>query len=702
MKLTIGKKLIFSFLLLALLVLLSGVVGVIILNKVSRSADTVAQEKVPIQYSVMKANLTVEKIEKAIAGYTHSSSGLAKQETKLLAELDEFDMWISLLEHGTLSEKFTKSNSYKIYKKLKLTIVVPKSSKELLKIIRNIVKESTVFRKDCTDLIKAQNKYLSYSVTINGRSYDLPSYLLILQRDHVIWGKALEYSVNIVTPFKGNTDPKKGSLGIWLNTYNIEDNQLNKLIQKMNKAHEKIMKTAVKINKEAESKGKSRQFNRGAGSLGKIERSFGKIHKYIEPIYQDLYTTKASTQDALTQSGLKISKGLNTLVKGAEKEMSNALKNADSSKKSGITFLIILTIAAVLIAIGLGIYMSRYLTTKITALANTTRQISQGNLKNKVEVSSKDELGNLAKDTNTMTDNLRKIISQITDYSTQLTKSSSDLTGLATSMSRGSQNMTEKSESVAAAAEEMSANMNSVAATSEEASTNINTVSIATDEINSSISEIAKNSETGSSITQKAVERAERATKRVNELGDAAQEINKVTEVISEISEQTNLLALNATIEAARAGEAGKGFAVVASEIKQLAIQTAEATDNIKTRIEGIQNSTSYTVKEIEEVAKIIENVNEIVTSIATAVEEQSATTKEISENMGQASSGLQEVNDNVTQSTNVSNEIAKDIGEVNSNSQEVLKESKLVEKSSEELKKLATNLEELISQFKL
>ncbi|MCK5165362.1 MAG: methyl-accepting chemotaxis protein [Desulfobacula sp.] len=702
MKLTIGKKLTISFLILAILVLLSGIVGIMILNKVSRSADTVAKEKVPVLYSVMKANLAVEAIQKSIGEYIHSSSGLIQKEKKLTAKLDEFDMWISMIEHGTSSDKFTKSKSYNIYKTLKLNIIVPQSSKELLKKVGNVLKESTAFRKGCTDLIKAHNEYLSYSVTAQDKNYDLPSYLLILQRDHINWTNGLEDAVNIVTVFSGNTDPAKGLLGTWIHTYKVEDEGLNKLIQKMSKYHKKLMGYAVKINSEDEAEGKSKQFNRSGGASARIAQYFGKIHEYVAPVYRNLDITKTEKLKALTQSAVKINKELGNLVKGAEQEMAVALENSESSKKSGSIFLIVLTIAAVLIALILGIYISRYLTTSITGLAEVTKLIAQGDLKKKVTVSSNDELGDLASDTNAMTDNLRKIISQITDYSAQLTKSSSDLTELASSMSEGAQNMTAKSESVAAASEEMSTNMNSVAATSEEAATNINTVSIATDEINSSINEIAKNSETGNSITQEAVEKAESATQRVNELGEAAKEISKVTEVISEISEQTNLLALNATIEAARAGEAGKGFAVVASEIKQLALQTAKATRDIKIRIDSIQNSTSDTVLEIKGVAKIIENVNDIVGTIAAAVEEQSATTREISENMGQASQGLQEVSENVAQSTSVANEIAQDIGEVNTSSNEVLNNSDLVNQSSGELKKLANDFQELISQFKL
>ena len=702
MKLTIGKKLTFSFLLLAFLVLVSGIVGIIILNKVSRSADTVAKEKVPIQHSVMKADIVVAGIEKSIVEYTHSSSGLVEQEKKLLAKLDEFDMWISMLEHGTSSDEFIKSKSYNIYKALKLNIIVPQSSKGLLKTIENVKKESAVFKKGCAELVKAHNEYLSYSVTIQDKNYDLLSYLLMLERNHSSWLKVLEDSVIAAIPFDRNTDPAKGMLGTWIHTYKIEDESLNKLIQKIDKYYKKLMGYIVKINKEDEPKRKIRLHERSRGSSIRITQYFGKIHDYITPIYQNLDTTKTEKLNALAQSAAKINNEFANLVKGAEKEMSIALNNSESSKKNGTILLIILTIAAVLIAAAQGIYISRYLTRSITALADVTKLIAKGDLKNKVNISSKDELGGLARDTNAMTDNLRNMIGRITDFSAQLIKCSSDLTGLASSMSDGAKTMTSKSESVATASEEMSTNMNSVAATSEEAATNINTVSIATDEINSSISEIAKNSETGNSITKEAVEKVGSATQRVNELGKAAKEINKVTEVISEISEQTNLLALNATIEAARAGEAGKGFAVVASEIKQLAIQTAEATNDIKTRIKSIQDSTSDTVLEIEGAAKIIKNVNEIVGTIAAAVEEQSATTKEISENMGQASMGLQEVSENVAQSTSVSNEIAKDISEVNTSSNELLKESDFVNTSSEELKKLATDLQELVSQFKL
>jgi len=702
MKLTIGKKLTFSFLLLAFLVLLSGGGGILILNKVACSNNKMAKEKVPVLYSVMKADLAVVATEKFIDEYVHSYLGLDQKWEKLLAKLDELDMWIAMIEHGTLSEKFTKSNLYNVYKRLQLDIIVPQSSEELLKIIVSLKKESVVFRNGCADLMSAHNKYLSYSVTAKEKNYSLPTYLLMLERDHVNWLKALEDAVLIVTPFDGNTDYRKGKLGRWLNTYNVDDDGLNKLVKKIKKYHEKLMAYAVKINQKSGAEWKVKQFNRSGGSSARIEQYFGKIHKYVAPIYEELDSKKAAKQRSMALSGVEIDKKLELLVKNAEAEMASASKACDTVKNRGTVFLVVLTLAAVLIAVALGIYISRYLTKNITKLAAVTKLVAQGDLNHIVELSSQDELGELAADTNAMSANLRKIIARIKEFSVQLTNSSSDLTNLASSMSAGAQTVTTKSESVATAAEEMSANMNSVAATSEEAVTNINTVSNATDEINSSISEIARNAATGNSITRDAVEKAESATQRVNELGVVAQEISKVTEVITQISGQTNLLALNATIEAARAGEAGKGFAVVASEIKQLALQTAEATNDIKERIDGIQRSTADTVQEIEGVAKIIGDIDVVVGTIAAAVEEQSATTQEIAGNMGEANKGLQEVSENVAQSTNVASEIAKDIGDVNSSSNKVLKNSDLVSASSGELKKLAGDLQDLVGQFKI
>jgi methyl-accepting chemotaxis protein len=183
-------------------------------------------------------------------------------------------------------------------------------------------------------------------------------------------------------------------------------------------------------------------------------------------------------------------------------------------------------------------------------------------------------------------------------------------------------------------------------------------------------------------------------------LGSAAQDIGKVTETIAEISAQTNLLALNATIEAARAGEAGKGFAVVANEIKDLARQTATATGEIKDRIEGIQSSTEITVQGIRKISEIITEIDAIVSGIAVALEEQSATMSELTTNIAEAGTGIGEVSENVAQSSVVSQQISRDISQLNQSVADIAGSTGLVAKNAEELNRLADSLRQLINKF--
>ena len=225
-------------------------------------------------------------------------------------------------------------------------------------------------------------------------------------------------------------------------------------------------------------------------------------------------------------------------------------------------------------------------------------------------------------------------------------------------------------------------------------------VSAAAEEITSTINEIAQNTEKTRVTSNEAADKAKSTLSNINDLTKSALEIGKVVETINDISEQTNLLALNATIEAARAGEAGKGFAVVASEIKALARQTAEATLDIKEKIDQIQNSTKKSVSEIQHVTTAILSANEMIDTVAASVKEQSATTKEIARNVNQAALGIQEVTTNVTQSSVVASEIAKDIVNVNNSSNEMFINSQTVTKDSEGLSDLSKELNKTVDQF--
>ena len=216
--------------------------------------------------------------------------------------------------------------------------------------------------------------------------------------------------------------------------------------------------------------------------------------------------------------------------------------------------------------------------------------------------------------------------------------------GIVDAVSGGLNDMRESAESMATIANETNAESMAVAGAAEETTGNVNTVAAAAEEMSKSVAEIGERVEQSTRIASEAATRAERTDATVQGLADAAHRIGEVVRMISDIAEQTNLLALNATIEAARAGDAGKGFAVVASEVKNLATQTARATEQIGSHIGDMQSVTSGAVDAIKEIRETIVGVSDVFTSIAAAIEEQSAATKEIARNTNEAACGTQSV----------------------------------------------------------
>ena len=300
----------------------------------------------------------------------------------------------------------------------------------------------------------------------------------------------------------------------------------------------------------------------------------------------------------------------------------------------GLVF-IMLTAAA-----GVWLCIARSITKPIVRTADMFKDISEGegDLTKRLVVTSNDEVGRLSRHFNHFVEKLQGLISQIADSVNLVASSSTELAATATQLASGAEETTNQSAQVAAAAEQMSTNMTTMSASTEQMSTSVKTVSAAVEQVTASIGEMAKSAERAASAAANATQLVESSNTQIGDLGDAADEIGKVIEVIQDIAEQTNLLALNATIEAARAGDAGKGFAVVATEVKELAKQTADATEDIRRRIEGIQSSTGLAVQSMGGIGDVIRQVNDLSRTIASAVEEQSITTKEIARNMAESS----------------------------------------------------------------
>jgi methyl-accepting chemotaxis protein len=414
--------------------------------------------------------------------------------------------------------------------------------------------------------------------------------------------------------------------------------------------------------------------------------------------------TKEVSELSIKEIQAQSAKNIEEMETESQNRIQNLRKESARNSRNIVIYMALTTIISLLIVVPVTWLFSAYLIKPIHGIVNRFKDIAEGegDLTARLDVKRKDEIGELSKWFNTFMEKIQAIIKEIAGNADILNTSAANLSNLSNQMSVGAGNMSQKSNTVATSSEEMSANMNSVSAAMEQTATNVNLVAASIEEMTSTISEIAQNSEKGRSISSDAVNKVKSASDRVGELGKDALEINKVTETITEISEQTNLLALNATIEAARAGESGKGFAVVANEIKELARQTADATQEIKQKIDSIQNSTAGTVTEIEQITKVINEVNDIVASIAASVEEQSVTAREIANNVSQASDGIQEVNENVSQSSTVSGEIANDISEANQAANEISNSSSQVNLNAEELSQLAEQLNSMVGRFKI
>ncbi len=337
----------------------------------------------------------------------------------------------------------------------------------------------------------------------------------------------------------------------------------------------------------------------------------------------------------------------------------------------------------------------------VQVLLEGAARLGDGDLTHVVTVRGRNELGRIAAELNTTRDRLRAILAEIGSGSHEMAGASHQLSDLAGRLAAGSDTAAQRSTAVTGAAEELSASMDAVSSWVSQTAENVSGVAKSTDEFSSTIQEIAQSAERGRAVAADAVSAATAAGGKMRQLESAAESIGRATDTIGQVSEQTNLLALNATIEAASAGEAGKGFAVVANEIKELSRQTAQATEEIKGMVAGIQGATRDTIEAISRISVVIEEVESVIHTIATAVEEQTATVREVAGKASQSSQGVKEVDEQVAQGSRVSGSIAADIAEVNRSVAEVSTESAAVHQHADRLASLSKALEEITSRFR-
>jgi methyl-accepting chemotaxis protein len=371
--------------------------------------------------------------------------------------------------------------------------------------------------------------------------------------------------------------------------------------------------------------------------------------------YQDLRNMMDTTND--------------TLESGSKRAQAQAVAVVGHSRRSIILF----CVASSVLLFGIAFTTARQITRRLASVIGNLKQLAAGDLTKQVKDSGQDELGEMA---HWLNDAMAKF--QITIA--RVASSAENVTAAVEGLNSVSQQMTANSE-------ETTSRANIVTTSTEQVSSTLQTVATATEDMNSSIQEIAKNINQAAMIAGQAMQIADSTNITVSKLGDSSTEIGAVIKVITSIAQQTNLLALNATIEAARAGEAGKGFAVVANEVKELAKQTAKATEDISHKIQAIQLNTAESVQAIAKISETIIKINDISRTISVGIDEQNSTTNEIARNISEGARG--------------SSEITNNISGVAQAAQSTSAEARNVQTATNDLRDMSSKLKELVSQFK-
>ncbi|MFI7586949.1 methyl-accepting chemotaxis protein [Spongisporangium articulatum] len=401
----------------------------------------------------------------------------------------------------------------------------------------------------------------------------------------------------------------------------------------------------------------------------------------LEPIAQNVDLSQADYDrfvkifsGQFSDAAGPVKDGFSSIADNAKAEMSASSAKQGREAHSAIVRIWLFTGVGALVLLLLGFWIATMISRSVAKVRDALQALARGDLTHRAAVDSRDEVGQMAQALSEAQDSLTAAVNEINGTSGTLAGSAEELSAVSAQVSSNS--------------EQATAQATALGSTANEVSSNVQTVAAGTEQMSASIREIAQSSSEASRVAGSAVSEAATATETVGKLGASSAEIGNVVKVITSIAEQTNLLALNATIEAARAGEAGKGFAVVAEEVKQLAQETARATEDISQRVEAIQGDTEAAMAAIARIAQTIEDVNSYQTTIASAVEEQSATTSEMARTIADTARGASSIATDVSSVAEVSRSSSQGIGEA--------------QRAASELANLAGNLQELVGRFRV
>ena len=701
MRLTLGKKLVGGFLIVAVLVFAASFAGMLISRTIAQSSSTIVKQKVPVQYAATRASLALAQAEKTIEKLTSSRTELDELELELRRYSGDFALLINKILYGSESQDFIKAAANIAYSHEDGDITIPKGAPEAISIINAVNSQRLELDALIDSLVANQKTIAKYTVFIDQQPYDLDLFLYMPELETNDWISHLKTAAMLNIEFTGETDPTKGLIGIWLESYRVDDPELNKLLQELKKTHVKLFQLAVKIN-EAPPGERNALLNRGMRTFAQAPQNYAEVRKYAQQVYRQLNQRKQEDIERFQAVTRTIDANLRDLTTSIDSEMVQALQDSETGMHRANIILLVIMATAVLLALFLGGFLSQVILQSIIGMRGMLKELAAGggDLTKRLTVKSRDEIRDMADLFNTFMSSLNDMVLRIRNTAGKVSATAEQLSFSTKGINDSSQVVTKAINEMSNGALTQSERIKKTVDIMTKTSGSLKQLVNEAKEASQAISETSVQAKLGIDTARQVSTSVGRltslvlgTTKDIQGLSSMSEQIGEITETITSIAEQINLLALNAAIEAARAGDAGRGFAVVAEEVRKLAEDSAEAVKKIGGFVRSIQAETKRAVGAIESSAdeaqegeSQVSKISEVLAGINTAAQNACALANKI------ADAGQERVNE-VDQVTKVINEVADIATDTAAASKEVMHNT---QKQTASMQEMATAMQEL------
>ena len=707
MALTVGKKLLVSFLAFGCVAVISGLVGLQMVRGVSENANAIMDENIPAREAVACAKGAVQSISTLSQKYAMSRDGLDEISSEIDTQIAAYRLCTIMLLYGKPSREFQElSDRYpETAKSIKLDVHHPADSK-ILTLMAEVELRFADTVGALGQILKLQQELAGYLFSYDGVEYDVGTFLYYLTVDLLRWSESLKDAANLDIIFPADkTNFNQSVFQKWQAAYRPVDAKLNGYLDGYRAVNEKIYKTSIEVNAETSKDGKIAKYDNGYRRYIKNgQKALKASIDYVAPKIRQIQLDKAALLHTLEQNERLLFDKISEIVGVYDKDVDTAKIFLQKTQIKSVTNLVIIVVMTVIFSICAGYIADKTIAAPLRRMINCMDRLSHGEYTVEIpRLKQRDEIGRMAEALTVFKDN------EVTKKQLEGEREQVRAEQVAEEMKRlGMQNLADRFDlkvqtivqsvagsaaQMAQIAKQMSVNIGQSSERVQSAATgawrttgDVQTVASTVHEMSTTAAQIYTQMQRANVLIGDSMQRVGNADAHAQALAQAAKKIKTITRLISGVASQINLLSINATIEASRAGEAGKGFTVVADEVKNLAKQTEGSIKEIERVIGEMDKASQDIIASLSEVNHSVSDIADASTGIATAVQQQSAATDEIASSMQSAAQGAQE--------------ISKDLQEVGHSAIQSESSSALVLSSATQLSKQAEYLRQEVAEF--